>query len=88
MVHGTGFLKDKLDKVLPGHMIASRRKLEYEKKVLAKYAEICQYGFEDMKVTANLCVQLVYGAINTTQKLLAYPVLLNFQLSKYTAATY
>lgn len=50
VVHGSGFLRDKLGKVLPNHMIASRRKLEYERKILAKYSEICQYGFEDMKV--------------------------------------
>ena len=49
-LHGAGFLRDKLNKVLPSHMIASRRKLEYERKVLAKYSEICQYGFEDLKV--------------------------------------
>lgn len=49
-VHGAGFLKDKLANVLPYHMTTSRRKVEYERKVLAKYAEMSQFGFEDMKV--------------------------------------
>lgn len=49
-VHGAGFLKDKLTNLLPSHMISLRRKVEYERKVLAKYAEMSQYGFEDMKV--------------------------------------
>ena len=49
-VHGSSFLKDKLAKVLPSHMISSRRKVEYERKVLAKYAEMSQFGFVDMKV--------------------------------------
>lgn len=50
MVHGPGFIRDKLNKVLPSHMTSSRRKMEYERKVLAKYAEISQFGFDDTKV--------------------------------------
>lgn len=50
VVHGHSFLRDKLSQVLPSHMITSKRKLEYERKILAKYSEICQYGFEDLKV--------------------------------------
>ena len=53
-VHGAGFLKDKLDNVLPSHMTSSRRKVEYERKVLARYAEMSQYGFNNMKVYIQL----------------------------------
>lgn len=48
-VHGVAFLKDKLARVLPSHMMASRRKVEYERKVLARYAGMSQFGFEDLK---------------------------------------
>ncbi len=50
-VVGSGYIKDKLNKVLPSHMISSKKKVELERKVLAKYAEISQFGFEDLKVS-------------------------------------
>ncbi len=59
-VHGVAFLKDKLARVLPSHMMASRRKVEYERKVLARYAGMSQFGFEDLKV----CV-CVYSALSS-----------------------
>lgn len=52
-VHGAGFLKDKLTTVLPNHMIVSRRRVECERKVLARYSEMSQYGFEDVKVATQ-----------------------------------
>lgn len=49
-LHGASFLRNNLNKVLPGHMISSKRRMEFERKILAKYAEISQFGFEDTKV--------------------------------------
>ena len=53
-------MKDKLASVLPSHMIASRRKVEYERKVLAKYAEMSQFGFVDMKVYVDITCQSIF----------------------------
>ena len=49
-VHRSGFLKDKLDQVLPGHMTTSKRRVEFERRVLFKYAEVSQLNVEDTQV--------------------------------------
>ena len=49
-VHRSGFLKDKLGEVLPAHMTSSRRRVEFERRVLTKHAEISELNMEESKV--------------------------------------
>lgn len=49
-VHRSGFLKDKLGEVLPAHMTSSRRRVEFERRVLTKHAEISELNMEENKV--------------------------------------
>lgn len=59
MVHRSGFLKDQLREVLPAHMTTSKRRVEFEKRVLTKHAETSELNMEDTKVyrqsTYDLC---------------------------------
>ena len=52
-VHRSGFLKDKLGEVLPAHMTSSRRRVEFERRVLTKHAEISELNMEESKVGRN-----------------------------------
>ena len=55
-VHRSGFLKDKLGEVLPAHMTSSRRKVEFERRVLTKHAEISDLNMEENKVEREIGV--------------------------------
>ena len=50
MVHRSGFLKDQLREVLPAHMTTSKRRVEFERRVLTKHAETSDLNMEDTKV--------------------------------------
>jgi len=50
MVHRSGFLKDQLREVLPAHMTTSKRRVEFEKRVLTKHAETSELNMEDTKL--------------------------------------
>ena len=41
-VHQPGFLKDKLNEVLPTHFITAKRRLELERRVLSEHAQTNQ----------------------------------------------
>ena len=56
MVHRSGFLKDQLREVLPAHMITSKRRVEFEKRVLTKHAETSELNMEDTKVARDIYV--------------------------------
>ena len=55
-VHRSGFLKDKLGEVLPAHMTSSRRRVEFERRVLTKHAEISELNMEESKVERDSSV--------------------------------
>lgn len=56
-VHQAGFLKDRLEEVLPSYMATSRRRVEFERKILARYAEVSQMNVDEMQV-GYVCVQV------------------------------
>lgn len=49
-MHKPGFLKDKLSQVLPPFMVASKRKVEFERRVLVKYAAMTSKNIGETKV--------------------------------------
>ena len=69
-VHKPGFLKDKLQKVLPRSMVTSKRKVEFERRVLVKFAAMTNLNIGETKVLEEILiffchiffVQLLYVA--------------------------
>eukprot|EP00731_Ephydatia_muelleri_P031926 Em0023g433a len=54
-IHRLGFLKDKLEHILPASMVSSKRRVEYERKVLVQHSEISQ-----LQVVDSLQLEVIY----------------------------
>lgn len=54
-IHRLGFLKDKLEHILPASMVSSKRRVEYERKVLIQHSEMSQ-----LQVADTLQLQVIY----------------------------
>ena len=52
-VHRPGFLKEQLAEMLPAHMSSSKRRVEFERRVLLKHSEMSQLTTEDTQVHCN-----------------------------------